>query len=91
MFDLTPRQEVRLALATHRSMDDVEFDWRRGRLSCDAYVRFMRLWAWTTATHHPKTISVAFQRWADRRAIMRTVIKAFVAKYQNNPSAVMES
>lgn len=63
----TPREELRLAIRTGRSMADAEQSHRRGLMSAAAFARFERLWAVSTATEHRYTARWTLERWRSRR------------------------
>jgi hypothetical protein len=78
----TPRQELRLALRAGCSMDRAEVDYRRGLMSLEAYQRFERLFAVSTATEHRYTRGWSLERWRSRRDRVCKAVRGYLAKPQ---------
>lgn len=73
--ELSPREELRLALRAGESMNDAERNYRRSLMSAGAFNRFERLYIWGTATEHPRTRGVTLQRWSSRRERIRRAVR----------------
>jgi hypothetical protein len=76
---LTPRQELRLALRAGVTMDEAERDQRRALMSYEAFKRFERLWAVSTATEHPYTRGWPLARWLKRREDAGAAVRGYIA------------
>lgn len=71
---MTDRDTLRQYIAGRWTINDVENRWRRGIISEAVFMRFERLWAWSTATEHPLTRGVPLDRWRARRERIRRAI-----------------
>lgn len=69
------RADLRKALRCRWSMDDADRWLRLGLFRPRAYDRFLRLWAWSTATEHPLTRGVPLARWWGRRKRIRHAVR----------------
>jgi hypothetical protein len=76
---VTPRQELRLALRAGCTMNRAEMNRHRSLMSEPAFHRFERLWAVSTATEHPLTRAWPLPRWSARRDRIRRAVRAFLA------------
>ena len=74
------REQFRNAIACQWSMNHAEAMWRSGRMREQALERFERIFAWGTATEHPKTNHVPLERWKTRRERIHRAIKSHIAK-----------
>lgn len=77
--ELTPRQELRLALRAGWSMDAADGYRRTSTMSAAAHQRFTRLWAVSTATEHPYTAAWSLARWRSRRDRVCRAVRACIA------------
>lgn len=68
-MDGTPRTQLRTLLTGGASMNDAERYVREGVISWEAFDRFERLWAITTATEHRRTAHMSLTRWRSRRDV----------------------
>lgn len=70
------RAELRAAIRAGHSMDTVSYLYRQGCMSEAAFIRYERLWAWSTATVHHRTRGVSLETWRSRRDRICRAVRA---------------
>lgn len=71
----TVREQLREGIRAGWSMDLAETYYRRGVIGEAVYIRFERLWIWSTATEHQRTRFVPLARWSARRERIRRAVR----------------
>lgn len=69
------RMMFRQLIRNGHSMDDVEKLATLGYINMAVYSRFVRIFAWATATEHAMTRNVPLARWMARREKLRRIIR----------------
>lgn len=69
------RQVLRMLIRNGHSMENVERLANLGYINMAIYARFVRIFAWSTATEHALTRNVSLSRWIARREKLRKIIR----------------
>lgn len=71
------RHAVRQLLRGSRSMDYADWSLRMGLINARVHARYVRIFAWATATEHRLTRAASLPHWRARRDRVRRAIAPF--------------
>ncbi len=80
---MNSREQVRALISGGYSYNGAENYARQGVISEEAFQRFLRLWAWSTATEHGLTRGVPLERWSSRREKLRAIMRRMQGRVES--------